>query len=104
MVEFWTSGKLPLVTGVNEFALPKCVVFPNITRLYCRSRVRTIDPGKSIDEVSFRKVEDDVFRAKYNKLPTSFHLTEEQMSLIVVVPSLIDEDLDMIRLNNALTH
>lgn len=56
-------------------------------------------------EVSFRNVKDDATRAECNKLPTSFHLREEQINLIDgVVPALVDEDPEMIRLKNVLKH
>jgi len=58
-----------------------------------------------IIEINFRKVKDDKMRAECNKLPTSFHLTKEQIELIdAVVPKLVDEDPDMIRLKGVLKH
>ena len=54
-------------------------------------------------EINFRNVKDDRIRAACNKLPTSFHLTKEQIELIdSVVPKLVDEDPEMTRLMNAL--
>ena len=50
-------------------------------------------------EVSFRNIEDSALRARASSLPTSFKLDEEQIGLIDrVVPTLLREDPDMVRL------
>ncbi len=54
-------------------------------------------------EISFRNVKDEARRTQCNKLPTSFYLKQDQIDLIdTVVPALIEEDPDMIRLKEAL--
>jgi NTE family protein len=50
-------------------------------------------------EVSFRNIDNDADRVAANKLPTSFHLEQEQLALIDrVVPDLVCADPDMKRL------
>ena len=54
-------------------------------------------------EISFRNLKDDALRKACNRLPTSFHLDKNQLELIdKVVPSLVEEDPDMIRLKESL--
>jgi len=54
-------------------------------------------------EVGFRNVESDTLRTQCLALPTSFHLTPKQISLIrEVVPDLVSGDNDMKRLEEVL--
>jgi NTE family protein len=54
-------------------------------------------------EISFRNLRDEARKAKCNKLPTSFHLDDEQLRLIDdAVPVLIDDDPDMKRLRSVI--
>ena len=54
-------------------------------------------------EINFRNVKDDAERVECLGLPTSFHLSEKQLNLInKVVPGLVKEDPDMIRLTDSI--
>jgi NTE family protein len=54
-------------------------------------------------EINFRNIKDPALKARCYKLPTSFYLKQDQIKLIdTVVPSLIAEDPEMIRLKKAL--
>ncbi len=54
-------------------------------------------------EINFRNIQDDSLRAACDKLPTSFSLNKNQLDLIdKVVPVLVEEDPDLIRLKEAL--
>jgi len=54
-------------------------------------------------EINFRNIKDDAVRDECNKLPTSFKLKKKEITLIdSIVPILIEEDPDMIRLKNEL--
>ena len=54
-------------------------------------------------EISFRNVQDDGLRADCHELPTSFYLDEGQLKVIhEVVPVLVEEDPEFIRLKKAL--
>jgi hypothetical protein len=54
-------------------------------------------------EINFRNVKDPTLKAECYKLPTSFYLNQEQIDLIDrVVPSLVEEDPEMIRLQKAI--
>jgi hypothetical protein len=56
-------------------------------------------------EISFRNLQHDSRRAECYALPTSFYLNEDQLRLIdEVVPVLVEEDPDMIRLRESLRH
>ena len=54
-------------------------------------------------EINFRNTKDASLKAECYKLPTSFYLNKDQLKLIdTVVPVLIEEDPDMIRLKKAI--
>ena len=54
-------------------------------------------------EINFRNIKDPALKAQCYKLPTSFYLNKDQIKLIdTVVPSLVAEDPEMIRLKQAL--
>jgi NTE family protein len=54
-------------------------------------------------EINFRNVQDKDLKEKCYKLPTSFYLNKKQLDLIdTVVPSLVEEDPDLIRLKESL--
>ena len=54
-------------------------------------------------EINFRNIKDPSLKAECYQLPTSFYLNKKQLELIdTVVPSLVEEDPDLIRLKQAL--
>jgi NTE family protein len=54
-------------------------------------------------EINFRNIKDPSLKANCYKLPTSFHLNKKQLELIdTVVPYLVEEDPDLIRLKGSL--
>jgi NTE family protein len=54
-------------------------------------------------EINFRNIKDPSQKADCYKLPTSFYLNKKQLELIdTVVPSLVEEDPDVIRLKESL--
>ena len=54
-------------------------------------------------EINFRNIKDPSQKADCYKLPTSFYLNKKQLELIdTVIPSLVEEDPDLIRLKESL--
>jgi len=54
-------------------------------------------------EINFRNIKDPSLKADSYKLPTSFYLNKKQLELIdTVVPPLVEEDPDLIRLKKSL--
>ena len=100
-----------MVTSMDELSAKRWMQIKELCQEIYKAK---IDIGKSTRslslleepytiEISFRNVKNEDDKAKCQKLPTSFYLNKDQRELIDrVVPGLVREDPDMIRLINAL--
>jgi hypothetical protein len=100
-----------MVTSMDELSAKRWMQIKELCQEVYKAKIDIGNTTRSLSlleepytiEINFRNVKKDEDKTECYKLPTSFYLNEEQRALIDrVVPDLVREDPDMIRLINTL--
>ena len=99
--------KYTMVTSMDILSAKRWMKIKELCTEIYKAAIDTRDSTRSLSlldkpytiEINFRNIKDDSLRAQCYELPTSFYMDEDQLKLIdTVVPVLVEEDPDMMRL------